>query len=201
MELKSLRAKVDLLEAKDLKQEEKIIKLEEKIDAKLLSDRLAPVSFSGERAIHPADNEMNQVDGKQNLRIDGKENKIINSVKLDDSDNSLGALNELNDSAENKSRMNLIFEQKMSNRRLSDDSSPRAIAPSSCRELSLLGHSLDGLYLVQNVDTNKIETVLCDFGTSRKNYHTITLTLFELFRSSFRFIICFLSNLLQFLSN
>jgi len=47
-------------------------------------------------------------------------------------------------------------------------SSTRAIAPASCGELSLIGHSLDGLYLVRNPDTNKIETVLCDFGTTSK---------------------------------
>lgn len=48
------------------------------------------------------------------------------------------------------------------------DSSPRAALPTSCRDLSLIGHSLDGLYLVKNMETNKIETVYCDFGTSGK---------------------------------
>lgn len=38
--------------------------------------------------------------------------------------------------------------------------------PSSCRELSLIGHYLDGLYLVWNQATRKIETVYCGFGTS-----------------------------------
>ena len=51
---------------------------------------------------------------------------------------------------------------------LSGYSSTRALAPSSCRELSFAGHSLNGLYLVQNQDTKKIETVLCTFGTSGK---------------------------------
>ena len=37
----------------------------------------------------------------------------------------------------------------------SGDSSTRAVVPSSCRELSLIGHSLDGLYLVQNQDTRR----------------------------------------------
>ena len=155
LELKSLRVKVDLLEAKnveneanDLKQEEKIIKLEEK----MLSDRLAPASFSDERVIHSTDYEISQVNGKQSHRIDRK-----------------AATNELDDSTDNNSRMNFISEQEISNKRPTDDSSSRAIAPSSCRELSLLGHSLGGLYLVKNVDTNKIETVLCNFGTSRKH--------------------------------
>ncbi|MFO0089554.1 MAG: hypothetical protein ACK518_01845 [bacterium] len=49
------------------------------------------------------------------------------------------------------------------------DSSTKAVAPSSCRELSLIGHSLDGLYLLQNPKTRKIETVFCDFiGESTK---------------------------------
>jgi len=34
------------------------------------------------------------------------------------------------------------------------------------RELSLIGHSLDGLYLLKNPNTKKIETVFCDFGES-----------------------------------
>ena len=51
----------------------------------------------------------------------------------------------------------------------SDDSSTRAVKPSSCRDLSLIGYILDGLYLVQNLDTKKVETVFCDFGTSSKS--------------------------------
>jgi len=55
---------------------------------------------------------------------------------------------------------------------LSGYSSTRA-SPSSCRELSFAGHSLDGLYLVKNQETKKIETVLCTFGTvgKLKNYY------------------------------
>lgn len=45
-----------------------------------------------------------------------------------------------------------------------DSSSPKLVIPASCRELSLIGHSLDGLYLVKNINTKKIETVYCDFG-------------------------------------
>lgn len=51
----------------------------------------------------------------------------------------------------------------------SGDSSSKAVVPSSCRELALIVHELDGLYLVQHQDTNKIETVYCDFGTSSKS--------------------------------
>ena len=49
----------------------------------------------------------------------------------------------------------------------SDESSPRS-PPSSCRQLSTIGHYLDGIYLVANPDTNKIETVYCDFGSSTR---------------------------------
>lgn len=40
--------------------------------------------------------------------------------------------------------------------------------PSSCKELSLIGHSLDGLYLIQNRETHKVETTFCDFEISGK---------------------------------
>jgi len=50
------------------------------------------------------------------------------------------------------------------------DSPPR-IPPSSCRQLSTIGHYLDGIYLVANPDTNKIETVYCEFGSSTCNTH------------------------------
>jgi len=53
---------------------------------------------------------------------------------------------------------------------IKSDSSPR-LPPSSCRQLSNIGHYLDGIYLVANPDTNKIETVYCEFGSStRKTY-------------------------------
>lgn len=52
------------------------------------------------------------------------------------------------------------------------DSSPR-IPPSSCRQLSTVGHFLDGIYLVANPDTNKIEAVYCDFGSSTRNIYII----------------------------
>jgi len=67
----------------------------------------------------------------------------------------------------NDKKMSSIYRREIS----SGDSSTRAVVPSSCRELSLIGHSLDGLYLVQNQDTNKIETVYCDFGTLSNELH------------------------------
>ena len=97
-----LQGKVDFLEAKDAKQEEEIIQLKAKIDAK------PPLRST------------------------------------------------------DSSKMSSIYRK---DRPASDDSSTRA-GPSSSRDLSLIGHVLDGLYLVQNPDTKKIETVLCTFGTS-----------------------------------
>jgi len=49
----------------------------------------------------------------------------------------------------------------------SDESSPR-LPPSSCRQLSTIGHYLDGIYLVANADTSKIESVYCEFGSSTR---------------------------------
>ena len=40
--------------------------------------------------------------------------------------------------------------------------------PSSCSELEQRGHSFDGLYLVKNPETKKIETVFCRFETEGK---------------------------------
>ncbi len=42
----------------------------------------------------------------------------------------------------------------------------KPIVPASCRELAIMGHSNNGLYLVQNRDTKRIETIFCDFITS-----------------------------------
>lgn len=50
---------------------------------------------------------------------------------------------------------------------ISNESSLR-LPPSSCRQLSTIGHYLDGIYLVANPETNKIETVYCEFGTSTR---------------------------------
>ena len=39
--------------------------------------------------------------------------------------------------------------------------------PSSCQDLEKLHHSLDGLYLVKNQETKKIQTVFCQFKGSK----------------------------------
>ena len=58
--------------------------------------------------------------------------------------------------------------EMISSHAVSGDSSTRAVRTTSCKDLALIGHNIDGLYHVQNVDTNKIETVFCDFGTLGK---------------------------------
>ena len=40
--------------------------------------------------------------------------------------------------------------------------------PSSCQELSILDHNLDGIYLVKNKETKKIQTVFCKFSVDNK---------------------------------
>jgi len=40
--------------------------------------------------------------------------------------------------------------------------------PSSCQELSMLDYYLDGLYLVKNKQTKKIESVFCQFSAENK---------------------------------
>lgn len=49
------------------------------------------------------------------------------------------------------------------------NSSLRIPPPSSCEELRAIGYNLDGFYLVQNSDSNKLETIYCLFRTSEGN--------------------------------
>ena len=57
---------------------------------------------------------------------------------------------------------------------IKSDSLPR-LPPSSCRQLSTIGHYLDGIYMVANPDTNKIEAVYCEFGSSTRTKHNFYL--------------------------
>ena len=50
---------------------------------------------------------------------------------------------------------------------IESDTSPR-LPPSSCRQLSTIGHYLDGIYLVANADTKKIEAIYCEFESSTR---------------------------------
>ena len=47
---------------------------------------------------------------------------------------------------------------------LSTSSTP----PSSCNELSMLGYIMDGLFLVKNKETKKIQTVFCQFSADNQ---------------------------------
>lgn len=44
------------------------------------------------------------------------------------------------------------------------------IAPTSCLDLSRVGHSLDGIYMVANKVSKRIEAHFCDFGTTRMSF-------------------------------
>ncbi len=66
-----------------------------------------------------------------------------------------------------KSKLNENIYRQMGLTDDADSPSPR-LPPSSCRQLSTIGHYLDGIYLVANPDTNKIETIYCDFGSSTR---------------------------------
>lgn len=101
-------------------------------------------------------------------KIVEQENKIAqllgtNSVKWQ-SNNFHGPLNSerelyLNNDISNTS--NMIG-------RSSADSSTRAslVMPTSCSELSTIGYSMNGFYLVYSPNVARISTVLCDFGNS-----------------------------------
>ena len=99
----------------------------------------------------------------QNVQQDKEINQLKNKIKLIDvagSTKTKASINGKDGTMINYSADDLI----------SDDSSPR-LPPSSCRQLSTIGHNLDGIYLVANPDTNKIETVYCDFGSSTRKIH------------------------------
>jgi len=70
-------------------------------------------------------------------------------------------------STEPKSQIKNVVENE--NKLINSDSTLPRVPPSSCRQLSTIGHYLDGIYLVANPDTKKIETVYCDFGGTRKD--------------------------------
>jgi len=44
--------------------------------------------------------------------------------------------------------------------------STKPIMPTSCQDLQLLGHSINGFYSVSNPEAKKIDTVYCDFKSS-----------------------------------
>jgi len=98
--------------------------------------------------------------------VDFLERKDIeNEAKISDQGEEIIQLKAKMDlRSSNYHQMNSVYSKEGS----SDDFLAKAVLPSSCRDLSLIGHNLDGLYLVQNIDTKKVETIFCDFGTSSK---------------------------------
>lgn len=59
------------------------------------------------------------------------------------------------------------------------------LPPSSCRQLSTIGHYLDGIYLIANPDSNNIESVYCTFGTSSNTNEYYTFFIFIIINSHF----------------
>ncbi len=55
------------------------------------------------------------------------------------------------------------------------ESRTKTTVPSSCRDLAIRGHSLNGIYLLNNPETNKTQTALCLFGTSGKPLYNLFL--------------------------
>jgi len=113
-----LEAKIDLLVAKNVQQDEEIHQLKSKFAHMIQSKSSLEEEDKNKKSSHD------------------KKNRVINDVQDD------------------------------------GDLSPR-LPPSSCRQLSAVGHYLDGIYLVANSDTNKIETVFCEFGSSTRNINFI----------------------------
>jgi len=99
----------------------------------------------------------------QNAQQDEEINQLKNKIKLIDVADSIHPKASLN--GEERTVINNGADDL-----ISDDPSLR-LPPSSCRQLSTIGHYLDGIYLVANSDTNKIETVYCEFGSSTRKIH------------------------------
>jgi len=81
-------------------------------------------------------------------------------------------------SSQQKERTNFNHENSNPDDTGLDESEPNSLPklpPSTCRQLSTIGHYLDGIYLVANADSNKIEAVYCDFESStRTKYFSFT---------------------------
>jgi len=97
-----------------------------------------------------------------NLRLESRLNIQEEEIRLLKNRN----INE-NEIIKPKSIENILHPGGINGEFSKSDSLPRQ-PPSSCRQLSTIGHYLDGIYLVANPDTNKIETVHCEFGSSTR---------------------------------
>ena len=112
----------------------------------------------GGREIHR--NNLQVQNSKLELRIDQQDEQILILKNIINNDDLL---------KKSKSFQNDATSDYLRNAEGNSIISPR-LPPSSCRQLSTIGHYLDGIYLVANPDTNKIETVYCEFGSSTRKY-------------------------------
>ena len=80
------------------------------------------------------------------------------SKRIDQLEQKLAKLQNTSPSSSALIRDNI--KAKMKNRALTP--------PSSCQELAILDHNLDGLYLVKNKETKKIQTIFCKFSDENK---------------------------------
>ncbi len=167
-----MTARVDGLESK---LDKLIIQLEEE---KVLRGNLQSLNAELEKKINQISSENAREHGIFEAKIDLitaqniKQEEEMRQLKLKIKNGVSANINQPKSMNEQKNRMankndatNLLIS--------SDDSSPR-LPPSSCRELSTIGHYLDGIYLIANPETNKIETVYCDFGSSTRMKSQLT---------------------------
>lgn len=98
-----------------------------------------------------------------NLRLESRLNIQEEEIRLLKNQN----INE-NEIIKPKLIENYVHPDDVKNEDFSKSNSSTRQPPSSCRQLSTIGHYLDGIYLVANPDTNKIETVYCEFGSSTR---------------------------------
>lgn len=55
---------------------------------------------------------------------------------------------------------------KIPNNDFAMETNQRPLMPASCKDLQMLGHSINGFYSVSNPEAKKIETIYCDFKSS-----------------------------------
>ena len=97
--------------------------------------------------------ELKTQNGKQSMRIDQLEQKVVMLANPPQTSPFLTRSNIKDKTKNGTSHSN-------DDGQVSKDSTP----PSSCQELAMLEHYLDGIYLVKNKGTKKIETVFCKFS-------------------------------------
>ena len=92
----------------------------------------------------------------QSKRIDELEQRLAMLQNAPPASSNLATVN-------NKDRMNNGASNSIDGK-VSKASTP----PSSCQDLAMLDYHLDGLYLVKNQQTQRIQTVFCKFSADNK---------------------------------